>query len=119
MLNAYFAAGAVSAIADDCHNQRIAECPCTIENARLVDDDGNIIFETCKSDFTFASNYFDGFATDQVPESFEGNIDQHNIDIGKQVSLACTGIPMTTGGYMAANCTTENWVALIGWYMVP
>ena len=90
MLNACFAAGAVSAISDDCRNQRIASCPCIIEHPRREDDDGNIIFETCKADFTSASNYFNDFVLDQISEeSCEGRVERHNINIGKQVSSYC------------------------------
>lgn len=87
MLNSYFAAGAVSAIAEDCHNQRIATCPCSIEQIRRNDGEGNIIFETCRADYAFSSNFFDQFVAQDIPESFEGQVDQHNINIGKEVSL--------------------------------
>lgn len=84
MLNAYFAAGAVSAIAEDCHNQRIAACPCVVDEIRRTDGT-NIIFETCRADYTFSANYFDEFVVNQIPATFEGEVDRHNIDIGKEV----------------------------------
>lgn len=77
----------MTAIADDCHNQRIASCPCTIQTPRREDSDGNIIFENCKADFTFASNYFDGFVVEQIEGNFDSVIEHHNIDLGKEVSL--------------------------------
>lgn len=89
MLNAYFIAGAISAIADDCHNQRISDCPCITENARreIPDPDGGdttiVIFESCKADYDFSANFIDGFV--QVGTDFAGKIDQHNIDLGKEV----------------------------------
>ena len=80
----------MSAIADDCHNQRISGCPCIIENARqeVPDPEGgdtnHIIFESCKADYSFSVNFITEFV--QVSTDFTGKIDQHNIDVGKNVS---------------------------------
>jgi hypothetical protein len=86
VLNAYFAAGAISAISEDCHNQRITACPCSIEGLpRITDAEGNIIFENCRADYRYAAMFYDKFVADQNPANFEGRVDKHNINIGKQV----------------------------------
>lgn len=88
MLNAYFAAAVVSAIAEDCHNQRIASCPCIVSNIRTEDGEGNVIFEACKADFSSASIIFQAFATSQInTAAFSGMIDEHNIHFGEEVSV--------------------------------
>ena len=88
MLNAYFTVGAISAISEDCHDQRIQDCPCIIENARTEDDEGNIEFESCKADYTFATTFIDDFYVNPIDETqFEGKIDIHNIEVGKEVHL--------------------------------
>ena len=52
-----------------------------------MDKDGNIIFESCKADYDFAVDYVSNFVTNQIDDSTKGGIiDQHNINIGEQVS---------------------------------
>lgn len=86
VLNAYFSAGAISAVAEDCHNQRIASCPCNIDTPRKEEPNGDIVLETCKADYGVSAQYFDGFVLDQVAgDTVQGRIDRHNINVGKQV----------------------------------
>ncbi len=86
MLNAYFTVGAIAAIAEDCHDQKIQGCPCLSDNARLEDEEGNVVFEACRADYNFATRYIDEFVVSQIDQTdFRGKIDVHNIGFGKQV----------------------------------
>lgn len=103
VLNAYFAAGATSAIGEDCHNQRIAACPCTLnDGGRSEDGDGNVIFTACNSDFSFACDYINTFVLEGLDTtSCRGQVDEHNINVGKQIvnesieSCRCHGVSGT------------------------
>lgn len=89
VLNAYFAAASVWALATDCHNQRIPSCPCTIDNIRQEAPNGDVIFNTCKADHSFAVEVFQRFAGNQINNAtIEGQIDQHNIGFGEQVCVS-------------------------------
>lgn len=88
VLNAYFAAAAHWAIAEDCHNQRIPLCACSVvDGVRRVTPNGDIIFEDCKADFEFAANYFQQFVVNEIDNStVQGKVDSHNINFGREVS---------------------------------
>ena len=93
-MNAYFIAGAIWGLADDCHNQRIPSCPCIRDNpsVRSVDGEGNVIFEDCKADYNYAVNRVDEIVTNQInATSFKGKIDIHNIKVGKRVRIKSLG----------------------------
>lgn len=86
VLNVYFVAGAISSISQDCHEQKISDCPCIVENPRSEDADGNVVFQSCKADYDFAANLTKTFVSRSLNiTSPEGKIDQHNIHVGAKV----------------------------------
>lgn len=88
VLNAFFTAGGIASIAEDCHNQKIASCPCKLYGlARNPDENGDIIFEECSANYDFAANFYQSFVDSYLDNSTcEGTVDLHNIKVGKQVS---------------------------------
>lgn len=113
MLNAYFTAGAIWSIAEDCHSQRISSCPCRILNDLAnPDSEGNTIFQVCSANVDYAKNFVKTFVESQIDSSLTGKIDLHNIEVGKEVS--CMHVQICT--HCMACCGTGQFAWVLAFH---
>jgi len=81
-------AGVIGQIGQDCHEQRLSDCPC-INPGISIDDEGNTILQGCGSNYEWALNYLISFLESAYQDltSLGAQVDVHNIRAGAKVTV--------------------------------
>ncbi len=84
LLNAYFSAGAIYALAEDCRVNDYDYCTCT--RSRATDSKGKLVYTDCAADYDYAYRTIQEFIIDILDAvSLGGKVDKHNVELGAKV----------------------------------
>lgn len=92
MLTAYFAAGAALGIAEDCHEERLQNCPCVRPVLQEETDEG-VKFFACPANLEYGKEFLSSFLMlDNT--TLPGKITKHNVDVGTLVRCVLQKAPV-------------------------